>query len=115
MLSMFPPELFTGHKGTNNNTDLSEKGRAFIRKMYPKQARSQPERETPQLPAHIRLGDRIRTPWTWTLEHEVGIMVSPLPFLLSHLRMIFPFSGEGRGPSIFDGLTTTHPSGVVPG
>jgi hypothetical protein len=36
MLYMFPPELFTDHKGTNNNTDLSSMDKAFIAKMYPK-------------------------------------------------------------------------------
>jgi hypothetical protein len=36
MLYMFPPELFKDHKGTNNNTDLSEKDKSFIGKMYPK-------------------------------------------------------------------------------
>jgi hypothetical protein len=36
MLYMFPPELFTDHKGTPNNTDLSSKDKAFIKKMYPK-------------------------------------------------------------------------------
>jgi hypothetical protein len=35
MLYMFPPELFTDHKGTNNNTDLSDKDKAFIAQMYP--------------------------------------------------------------------------------
>jgi hypothetical protein len=36
MLYMFPPELFTDHKGTNSNTDFSSKDKAFINKMYPK-------------------------------------------------------------------------------
>jgi hypothetical protein len=36
MLYMFPPELFKDHKGTNNNTDLSEKDKAYITQMYPK-------------------------------------------------------------------------------
>ncbi len=36
MLYMFPAELFTDHKATDNNTDLSEKDKAFIKKMYPK-------------------------------------------------------------------------------
>jgi hypothetical protein len=36
MLYMFPPELFTDHKGTNNNTDLSDKDKAFIAQMYKK-------------------------------------------------------------------------------
>jgi hypothetical protein len=36
MLYMFPAELFTNHKGTNNNTDLSAKDKAFIKQMYPK-------------------------------------------------------------------------------
>ena len=35
MLYMFPPELFTDHKGTNNNTDLSDKDKSFIAQMYP--------------------------------------------------------------------------------
>lgn len=35
MLYMFPPELFTDHKGTNNNTDLSKRDKAFIAQMYP--------------------------------------------------------------------------------
>ena len=35
MLYMFPPELFTDHKSTNNNTDLSDKDKAFIAQMYP--------------------------------------------------------------------------------
>jgi hypothetical protein len=35
MLYMFPAELFTDHKGTNNNTDLSNKDKAFIGQMYP--------------------------------------------------------------------------------
>ncbi|HEY9207131.1 MAG TPA: hypothetical protein VIO58_14550 [Candidatus Methanoperedens sp.] len=36
MLYMFPAEMFTNHKATNNNTDLSAKDKAFIKKMYPK-------------------------------------------------------------------------------
>ncbi len=36
MLYMFPPELFTDCKGTNNNTDLSDKDKAYIAQMYPK-------------------------------------------------------------------------------
>lgn len=36
MLYMFPPQLFQDHKGTNNNTDLSDMDKAFIRQMYPK-------------------------------------------------------------------------------
>lgn len=36
MLYMFPAELFTDHKATNNNTDLSKKDKAFIAQMYPK-------------------------------------------------------------------------------
>lgn len=35
MLYMFPPELFLDHKGTNNNTDLSDMDKWFIRQMYP--------------------------------------------------------------------------------
>ncbi len=35
MLYMFPAELFTDHKGTPENTDLSEKDIAFIKQMYP--------------------------------------------------------------------------------
>jgi hypothetical protein len=36
MLYMFPPQLFLDHKGTNNNTDLSDMDKAFIQQMYPK-------------------------------------------------------------------------------
>jgi hypothetical protein len=36
MLYMFPAELFLDHKATNNNTDLSDMDKAFIRQMYPK-------------------------------------------------------------------------------
>ncbi len=36
MLYMFPAELFTNHKATNNNTDFSAKDKAFIKQMYPK-------------------------------------------------------------------------------
>ncbi len=36
MLYMFPAEMFLDHKATNNNTDLSEKDKAFIKKMYPR-------------------------------------------------------------------------------
>jgi hypothetical protein len=36
MLYMFPAQLFTDHKATNNNTDLSAKDKAFIKQMYPK-------------------------------------------------------------------------------
>jgi hypothetical protein len=36
MLYMFPPELFLDHKGTNNNTDLSDMDKSFIQQMYPK-------------------------------------------------------------------------------
>ena len=35
MLYMFPAELFTDHKATNNNTDLSGKDKAFIAQLYP--------------------------------------------------------------------------------
>jgi len=36
MLYMFPPQLFLDHKSTNNNTDLSNMDKWFIRQMYPK-------------------------------------------------------------------------------
>jgi hypothetical protein len=36
MLYMFPPQLFLDHKGTNNNTDLSDMDKNFIQQMYPK-------------------------------------------------------------------------------
>jgi hypothetical protein len=36
MLYMFPPELLLDHKGTNNNTDLSDMDKALIQQMYPK-------------------------------------------------------------------------------
>jgi hypothetical protein len=35
MLYMFPAALFTDHKGTPNNTDLSTKDKAMIAQMYP--------------------------------------------------------------------------------
>jgi hypothetical protein len=35
MLYMFPAALFTDHKGTPNNTDLSDKDKAMIAQMYP--------------------------------------------------------------------------------
>jgi hypothetical protein len=35
MPNMFPPELFTYHKGTNNNTAMLTEGKAFIARMYP--------------------------------------------------------------------------------
>ncbi len=36
MLYMFPSELFLDHKETNNNTDLSDMDKEFIRHVYPK-------------------------------------------------------------------------------
>ena len=35
MLYMFPAALFTDHKGTKNNTDLSDKDKGMISQMYP--------------------------------------------------------------------------------